>query len=616
MMPNVSRGDRMYGLVNYLAGPGRANEHTNPHLVAGDPFIESWFYDHGELGPLDVKTIAHHLDEPRRQFGVEVPRGNVWHCSLSIRAEEGELTDEKWAAIAHDFIKSMGFDDQDGARAPMRWAAIRHGLSKAGNDHVHLAVQLVRDDGTKADLWRDWPRAQKIAGELEIKYGLEELVSRQQGKTSRGHRPGEREAQARAHAKARYERERPVGSPVWRDLTVADRAAKIDAERGKELTRVKLARGVRAAAAGSRSEAEFVRRLRRQGLKVRPRFAEGSLTTVTGFSIAARPLPGEPTVWYGGKRLAHDLSLPRLRAESLWPDTNAANTEASAEWQAAYRGQSIVRPGAEPLPTPTPELFDQFRHELKDIKTRLQNVPAGDTLEWARIARQASGIYASWSAILEKSPGPLARASDAIATQASTRTYNPRVPRNETVSFTGTAILLATAARVKDPSVSQLLIVNELIALTMAIAKAARTVGDERAATRILTHARTQLADVRQRFDAHKETTTPAAAQEKPKRVGLAARFGARKSEAPAPAAPAQAPFRAPTSTAELPREMQLPSYTPPADSLRKQDGHTAESILAAATPGGSPTATLAGTRTQQRVQPSQQQERDSTPEL
>ena len=36
MMPNVVRGERMGGLMVYLTGKGRRNEHTEPHLVAGD----------------------------------------------------------------------------------------------------------------------------------------------------------------------------------------------------------------------------------------------------------------------------------------------------------------------------------------------------------------------------------------------------------------------------------------------------------------------------------------------------------------------------------------------------------------------------------------------------
>ena len=39
MMPNVTRGDRMGGLLSYLAGEGRRNEHTEPHLVTGDSAI-------------------------------------------------------------------------------------------------------------------------------------------------------------------------------------------------------------------------------------------------------------------------------------------------------------------------------------------------------------------------------------------------------------------------------------------------------------------------------------------------------------------------------------------------------------------------------------------------
>lgn len=39
MMPNITRGARMSGLMSYLAGPGRSNEHSEPHLVAGDAAI-------------------------------------------------------------------------------------------------------------------------------------------------------------------------------------------------------------------------------------------------------------------------------------------------------------------------------------------------------------------------------------------------------------------------------------------------------------------------------------------------------------------------------------------------------------------------------------------------
>ena len=147
MMPNVTRGDRMAGLMTYLLGQGRHNEHEEPHLVAGDHALMAW-YDDAELSVDNAKAIARHLDRLRTAMGVEVKGGHVWHASLSLRAEEGIRTDQEWAAIAQDFVSAMGFDDNDGTKAPCRWVAIRHGLSQAGNDHVHIAVNLVREDGT------------------------------------------------------------------------------------------------------------------------------------------------------------------------------------------------------------------------------------------------------------------------------------------------------------------------------------------------------------------------------------------------------------------------------------------------------------------------------------
>ena len=98
---------------------------------------------------------------------------HVWHCSLSLPPGEGPLSDERWAAISEEFVARMGFADSASDTAPCRWVAIRHGESKAGNDHVHLVVGLVHEDGTAARTWNDRPRAQQVAGELERKHGLQ-----------------------------------------------------------------------------------------------------------------------------------------------------------------------------------------------------------------------------------------------------------------------------------------------------------------------------------------------------------------------------------------------------------------------------------------------------------
>ena len=45
--------------------------------------------------------------------------------SLSLAAEEGKLSDERWAQIATDFVTRMGFAESDG-QAVCRWVAVRH----------------------------------------------------------------------------------------------------------------------------------------------------------------------------------------------------------------------------------------------------------------------------------------------------------------------------------------------------------------------------------------------------------------------------------------------------------------------------------------------------------
>lgn len=50
------------------------------------------------------------------------------------------------------FVVEMGFIDDKNGLADCAWLAVHHGSSKDGNDHVHIAVNLVREDGRRADI--------------------------------------------------------------------------------------------------------------------------------------------------------------------------------------------------------------------------------------------------------------------------------------------------------------------------------------------------------------------------------------------------------------------------------------------------------------------------------
>ncbi|WP_181127904.1 MULTISPECIES: relaxase/mobilization nuclease domain-containing protein [unclassified Rathayibacter] len=211
MIPHISRSGYMTDLLVHLVGPGCYDEQSHPRRIAGSPDITALYTDE-ELDVENARRIARTLDDHSRFFDVAVTMpvmewdedlrrkvkvgtkpAHVWHCTLSLHPNEGELTDDKWAYVTADFVKQMGLDD--GATLPYdfeapdlywdttgpgscRWVAIRHGLSRNGNDHVHIVVNLVRMDATKVSTWRDNWRSQQAARRIEFAHGLRVFESR------------------------------------------------------------------------------------------------------------------------------------------------------------------------------------------------------------------------------------------------------------------------------------------------------------------------------------------------------------------------------------------------------------------------------------------------------
>lgn len=508
MMPNITRGDRAGGLMVYLASEGRHNEHHDPHLVAGDSQIMAW-HDDTELSRSDALAIASELDAPHRLLGVEVPRGHMWHCSLSLAAEEGQLTDEQWSHIANDFVEEMGFTEASG-KANCRWVAVRHGLSKAGNDHVHIAVSLVREDGTKANVWNDQKTAQRVAGDLEKKYGLSVLESRQNGYGARGVTPAE---QAKA-------------------------AAAGDAEP----VRVTLGRSVRGYAAASADEAEFVRRCRRGGLLVRPRYASDRTDVVTGYSVAARPPAGERPVWFGGGQLGRDLTLPRLRGD--WPDSPIEATAAVDEWNAAKRDQRPVAPGREGTEV-DPELWAECNTQIEQLRDRMRSVGTDDPEAWTQLARETSGVFAAWSIQTETTPGPLADASDALSRFGQVRAHQVPVKRVPQPGMRQAAMLLMQATSSPSSMASKALMIQTMMQMLKSMYDYQQATAQKQAARQVEVAVRGSLMEVRK--------TLPATA-------GAPARSDGQSTAADVFRIPGQAPAR---DAVKPPVRPPLPSKDP-----------------------------------------------------
>ncbi|MEH0468547.1 relaxase/mobilization nuclease domain-containing protein [Streptomyces sp. B21-097] len=299
MVPRIQkRGQRTIGLLYYLYGPGKYEEHTDPHLVA------SWDHnapDPGRDATATLKQLQQLLDQPVENIDQsQRPKKHVWHLSVRNAGEDRILTDEEWGDVARRMVAAAGIDDPE-AGAGCRWAAVRH-----ADDHIHIVATLVREDGYKPDLDNDANRVQAEARALEAELGLRRL---NKGDGTAAKRP----TSAERHKAQRQGRERTA--------------------------REELRETVRRAVTGARNETEFFDRLAAAGLLIRTREAPSG--DLLGYKVALpddRNKDGEP-VFYPGVRLAPDLSLPRIRER--WSADQTSSTGAPS--RAAPTNPSAAR---------------------------------------------------------------------------------------------------------------------------------------------------------------------------------------------------------------------------------------------------------------------------------
>ena len=299
MIGKVLRGQRPAGLVRYLYGPGRREEHRDPRIVAG-------WRDPAELEPplrsncrRDFRRLSGLLTQPHDALG---PRGldrPVWHCVVRAAPGDRMLSDGEWGHLARDVMDRTGLAPNGQDDEAVRWVAVRH-----AGDHIHIVGTLARQDGARPQFWNDYYRVREACQAAEKRYGLQRTA------------PGDRTADRRP-TRAEHEKARRQGRP--------------------ETPRITLRRVVSTAAARSGSEEEFFACLREEGVLVRIRYSTRNPGQVTGYAVA---LAGDSTriggpVWFGGGKLAADLSLPKLRAR--WDGTPTGSHQPRPHLTAAER---------------------------------------------------------------------------------------------------------------------------------------------------------------------------------------------------------------------------------------------------------------------------------------
>jgi hypothetical protein len=311
----------------------------------------------------------------------------------------------------------------------VRWIAVRH-----GGDHIHIVAMLARQDGGRPRLSNERYRVREACRAAEERYGLR--------RTALGDRTADKRPTRAENEKARRQR--------W-----------------PETPRVTLKRAVSTAAAAAADEREFFARLADAGVLVRMRLSTRNPGEVTGYAVA---LPQDTTgrggpVWYGGGKLAADLTLPRLRHRwhpaSTGTGERLTAPERNAIWEHAARTAA--------------DAAAQIRHLTASDPAAAADA-AGAALR-SRVIRQAADSF-----------------------DRAARSPYGRIPRPTPTGnrLRQTARLLsATAFAGNDPARAQLMLIIRLAGLIEAVAdlrQAQRHAAQAAAAHRAAEHLHTARA--------------------------------------------------------------------------------------------------------------------------
>lgn len=272
-------GTDLSGLLRYLFGPGRRNEHVNPRVVGGWRHPAELEPPRRPDGTRDFAGLTGLMEIPLALLDDQAPDEYVYHVSVRAADADPDLGDGAWMRIAAEVMDRTGLSPRGQENQACPWIAVHH-----GDNHVHIVAVLARQDARSyGGLHNDFYRIHEALAEVEKEYGLEVTPA------------ADRTANCR---------------PTPAELEKAAAAGR------DEPPRVTLQRQVAAARAAACSENEFFANLEeRDDILVRIHRSAQEPAKIDGYAVG---LPGDcgkdgQQIWFAGSHLAPDLSLVKLR---------------------------------------------------------------------------------------------------------------------------------------------------------------------------------------------------------------------------------------------------------------------------------------------------------------
>jgi len=276
----------------------------------------------------------------------------VFHATLSVdsteKLEDSEENDQRWLAIAANYMKAMEFDNN-------QYAVVKH--SDTEHDHIHIvASRICLDGGVVDDSW-DYYKSQETIRQLERNYNLETVT------------------------------------PSWE----TDKRAQTTGEhrqlksKGNKSVRVQLQDLIDEVTQDNPSMPEFVERLQQQGVEVQVRltrtgigFSKGISYNLDGVALSGTQL-GKAYTFSGLQKhrgISYDQGRDNALIEALMQPQHLANVPGEAEENELESSQSELAATAPATPATANEL-----------ELQLSILPERNETQWARVRSHLAVEY-------------------------------------------------------------------------------------------------------------------------------------------------------------------------------------------------------------------------------